>query len=394
MTMFFEKNINPLIYTKISYWRGIETLKKTTLMIVGEKGTGKSTFANKLLKAGAKNSDIKMFPQKSINFIHYSLKENKWQCPFEKKYFELTKWGSRLGRTFTKYNTTICYKEKNEFLDQYNIIDCSTFESKTNKIVKRNITVTESENVTSNDSFIKQSNIPSENEGIISINEMNEILFSRMDVITVILDNKKFSPTLNNLIESVNSFGKKTLFILNHSDKAKSQKELELKKEILRWYTMDKVNTDTSVRIHCSSFAEKSRIEEVKLFVDSETKKIYQWLDFFKATTINYRVEDILKDFKNSVSQLLMLFIMSRKDKRFINKDESEYQTYINEAQKLANINNLPFDNEFIKESFTYTELPPEKKCVITMFNSDWRQLPEIEYFIEDEKHLDKIKNI
>uniref|UniRef100_A0A0K0EQY4 G domain-containing protein n=1 Tax=Strongyloides stercoralis TaxID=6248 RepID=A0A0K0EQY4_STRER len=228
--IFYQKCVVPLeqfypinSITDTLPWTDTEITGKPTILIIGEKGTGKTSLINFFIEPDCKSSQPPNSTSK-ITFFQYGNENGELLNMSQKnesnfQFKQILKFVENMDNIFTIVNST------SKFLKYVNLIDTPGYE-------------TSYENTKCMDNYTA----------------MYKYLFQRVDRIIVTFDHKKINEASKVLLKDLSNYLDKTIFVINKLEEVKQTDELIKKREEILWTISNELNIEKPPKIYLGSY--------------------------------------------------------------------------------------------------------------------------------------------
>uniref|UniRef100_A0A0N5BFK5 FCP1 homology domain-containing protein n=1 Tax=Strongyloides papillosus TaxID=174720 RepID=A0A0N5BFK5_STREA len=362
-TLFFEINYQFLTALNVPRWNKNETFRKTTIVIVGNKLEENAKFISYLLKKEDKDilHEITQYPENNISFYRPDNNFNK-NGPFgdlEQKFCDID-WV--IFEKYRKSHLNSTTFSDSAFLEKYNILQLYDPVDKTNSSLNE-------------------------------INAINDYIFKKTDLTTIVLDDKKIDRNFKRRLKKLKPFSNKVLFAINVSNPSHTKKDITIKKEIIRWFVTDKFKKNKPVKIvTLNSKNLHFSDDKVGKVISYDMKCLNDWVTYHQYKALYNRCQEIIKCCKLAISYVLLLNGILHVDSlKNLISDEVIKDEAIKELKKkfiiLAKDLKLPFNEEIvgpriklinvIKNDFKLPYLPLAFRYI--------PRLPKFDSFVPDE---------
>uniref|UniRef100_A0A0N5A583 G domain-containing protein n=1 Tax=Parastrongyloides trichosuri TaxID=131310 RepID=A0A0N5A583_PARTI len=347
---YFRKCPKTLRSIGCPFWTKGEIFLKPTIMIIGEKNSGKTSLVSYLLQKSLK--DIKENNSKLENNNIFYWKPNDLYVESPYKDFHI----SMNVKLEEYYKNNFQFKsitENNQFLDIYNVIDC-----------------TNCEKLASND----------------KLSMIYDYFFGRVDVIVIVIDERNFTKILEYVLIKVKKHFQKVIIILNNIDKNVPLNKLIIKKNLIKWYISQQMNISCGINIFCFDYNTKKNFLKNKynIIMETELKYLEQWLVYHQLSIIYHRYLDVWECCKKAITYSVFLGTILNKKSTFIPViTKTKIAKLQSEAKKLADLYGLPFIEGLVDEKF-FDLLPEKYKPILNLPYSFYNHkgFNEIKYFV------------
>uniref|UniRef100_A0A0N4Z1W9 BK_channel_a domain-containing protein n=1 Tax=Parastrongyloides trichosuri TaxID=131310 RepID=A0A0N4Z1W9_PARTI len=368
VSTFFKKYRLLFSVLSIPFWNTSEILRNATMVVIGADNDAKINFLSYLLQSTKSEVEKKLKDFKEKNVLLYKPDKRYPDGPYGK---------------IKQVNCNIDYGMFNIFSKSF--VNCNAFQDST-ILTKFNILCCYDPEVSKNSVEAK-------------VQSMNDYIFNRNDIIVVTLKYEKIEYNLNNRLERLKKYSYKVIFIINISNNNVPDKNIKIKKELLRWYVSSIFKDDFYPQIFIVNDSYKDKI--TSKVVNNETTYFYEWLLFYKSSAVYYRCKAITNCINTAIPYCILLYTLKSLTKySIVEKDEilkeidKKYKSlplYKKVCLGIALENKMEFDEKLSEKSIPPSVLADFEEPKLPNSLSKGRQCPELKYFV-DSKDLHEFR--